>query len=61
MLLAEVDPDGRVGDVTVTQPVHSLLDAAARTAVLRYEYTPGLRNGVPETMTVPVTVSFSLR
>ena len=56
-----VGADGRVGDVTVVGPVHPLLDAAARTAVLRYEYTPGLRNGVPESATVPITVSFRLR
>jgi protein TonB len=63
VLQAEIGADGRVGDVTVLRSsVYPLLDAAARTAVLRYEYTPGERNGVPEAMTVlPITVQFRLQ
>jgi serine/threonine-protein kinase len=61
MLLAEVGPDGRVGDVTVLRSVHTLLDEAARKAVLQYEYEPGLRDGVPESMPVTIPVTFELR
>ena len=37
------------------------LDEAARKAVLRYEYAPGRRNGIPESAVVRITVSFRLR
>jgi len=61
LLRAVVGPDGRVRDVTVLRPVHPLLDEAARKAVLQYEYEPGLRNGVPESVTMQITVAFTLR
>jgi TonB family protein len=58
---AVVGADGKVRDVQVLQGVHPVLDDAARKAVLRYEYTPGRRNGIPESAVIRVTVSFRLR
>jgi TonB family protein len=61
LIEALVDPDGRVRNVNVVRAVHPLLDAAAKAAVLQYQYRPGLRNGVPEAATVRITVSFRIR
>jgi protein TonB len=61
LVQALVGADGKVSDVRVLQAVHPLLDEAARRAVLQYEYAPGRRNGVPESATVRITVSFRLR
>jgi eukaryotic-like serine/threonine-protein kinase len=61
LLQAVVGSDGKVRDVTVLRSVHPLLDEAAKKAVRRYEYTPGQRNGVPEAVTIRLTVSFRLR
>lgn len=60
LLQAVVDPDGGVTEVEVSRPVHPLLDEAASAAVLQYTYSPGRRNGVPDTFRVQVTVSFRL-
>jgi TonB family protein len=60
VLRAIVGADGKVRDVEVLQAVHPVLGEAARKAVLRYEYTPGRRNGVAESATVRITVSFRL-
>ena len=61
LLQAVVGSDGKVHDVSVLRSVHPLLDAAAKKAVLRYEYKPGLRDGIPESVAVRLTVSFRLR
>ena len=58
---AVIGADGSVGDVTVLRSVHPLLDEAARSAVRRYEYAPGRRNGSPEQATVRIVVSFQLQ
>jgi serine/threonine-protein kinase len=60
VLQATVGPDGAVTDVIVVRPVHPLLDQAARKAVLQYRYRPALRNGIPEALSVEITVSFRL-
>ena len=60
-LRAVVGPDGTVSDVAIVRSVHPLLDEAARNAVRRYEYTPGRRNGNPESTPIRITVSFILR
>jgi len=60
LLQATVGADGTVRDVMFLQRVHPLLDEAARNAVLRYEYTPGQHNGVPESTTLQIRVSFRL-
>jgi protein TonB len=61
VLQASVDTGGHVTAVTVMRSVHPLLDEAARQAVLQYEYAPGRRNGVAESSTVRIVVSFRLR
>jgi serine/threonine-protein kinase len=58
---AIVGADGKVSDVRVLQAVHPVLDEAARKAVQQYEYTPGRRNGIPESAVLRITVSFRLR
>ena len=60
LLQVVVGPDGNVTEVEVSRSVHPLLDDAAREAVLKYGYKPGLRNGAPDTFRVQVTVSFRL-
>ena len=57
---AVVGTDGKVRDVQVLQAVHPVLDEAARKAVLQYVYTPKLRNGIPESAVMRITVSFRL-
>ena len=61
LLEASVTSEGRVVDVSVVRSVHPLLDEAARKAVLQYGYTPGQRNGVPESARIRITVSFRMR
>lgn len=61
LLEAVVTPDGKITNVSIVRSVHPLLDESARKAVMRYEYTPATRNGVPEAATVRMTVSFRLR
>jgi TonB family protein len=60
LLRATVGLDGAVTGVAVVRSVHPLLDQAAKQAVLQYVYTPGMRNAVPEVVTVEITVSFRL-
>ena len=60
LLQVVVGPDGSVTEVEISRSVHPLLDNAARAAVLQYSYSPGLRNGAPDTFGVQVTVSFRL-
>lgn len=61
LLQAVIGSDGRVTRAEILRSVHPVLDEAARRAALQYRYTPGLRNGVPETFTVQITVSFRLQ
>ena len=61
LVQAIVGADGKVSDVHVLQAVHPVLDEAARKAVQQYEYTPGRRNGIPESAVTRITVSFRLR
>ena len=61
LLEAIVTADGKVTNVSVVRSVHPLLDESARKAVRQYEYTPGRRNGVPESATIRLTVSFRMR
>ncbi len=60
-MMAQVGTDGTVTAVEVLQAPHALLADAARKAVLRYRYTPGLRNGVPAPFSVRVTIRFRLQ
>ena len=61
LLQAMIGPDGKVKDVTVLRSVHSLVDEAAKKAVRQDQYTPGRRNGTPESTAIRLTVSFRLR
>jgi len=61
LLEALVTAEGKVTNVSVLRSVHPLLDESARKAVLKYEYAPARRNGVPEAATVRLTVSFRMR
>jgi protein TonB len=61
LLEAVVTADGKVTNVSIVRSVHPLLDESARKAVLQYEYTPARRNGVPESTSVRLTVSFRMR
>jgi protein TonB len=61
ILQVVVGTDGQVSGVTVVKSVHPLLDDAAKKAVLRYQYRPGQRNGVPEPTTIRIAVSFRMR
>lgn len=53
-----INEDGFVDDVKVLRPV-ALLDQAAVDAVMQWEYTPTLLNGVPVPVIMTVTVSFT--
>jgi protein TonB len=61
LLQVTIGPDGRTSRVIVVKSAHPLLDAAARKAVLQYEYAPASRNGDPEASTIRIAVSFRLR
>jgi protein TonB len=61
VLAATVGVNGRISEVLVERSVHPLLDAAAKEAVLQYEYSPGHRDGVPVPARIRTTVSFKLR
>ena len=60
ILEATVGSTGVVTDVSVLRSV-PLLDDAAIAAVLQWQYTPTLVNGVPVPVIMTVTVNFSLR
>ena len=60
VLEALIDEQGRVGGVRILRSV-PLLDAAAADAVRTWRYTPTLLNGVPVSVLMTVTVTFSLQ
>ena len=60
VLEALIDERGRVGGVRILRSV-PLLDAAAADAVRTWRYTPTLLNGVPVSVLMTVTVTFSLQ
>jgi TonB family protein len=55
---ATIGPDGKVMDAKVVRSI-PLLDQAALDAVLQWEYTPTLLNGVPVPVLVTVTINFT--
>jgi serine/threonine-protein kinase len=61
VLEVTVGIDGTVNNVVVVKSPHTVLDDAARKAVMQYRYSPGHRNGVPEAMHIQETVLFQLR
>jgi protein TonB len=54
-----IDETGHVSEARVTRSV-PLLDQAAVDAVRQWEYEPTLLNGVPVSVTMHVTVNFTL-
>jgi TonB family protein len=62
LLSAEVQSDGRVGEVRIRKSCrHALLDRSALDAVRRWKFEPGRRMGVPVAMWVDVPVRFVLK
>ena len=55
---ATIGVEGTVTDATVVKSI-PLLDKAALDAVMQWEYTPSLLNGVPVPVVVTVTINFS--
>ena len=55
---ATIGADGKVRDAKVVRSI-PLLDQAALDAVLQWEYTPTLLNGVPVPVLVTVTINFT--
>jgi len=55
---ATIGTDGKVIDAKVVRSI-PLLDQAALDAVLQWEYTPTLRNGVPVPVLMTVTINFT--
>lgn len=60
LLEVSIRPDGRVDDVRILRSI-PLLDAAAVDAARQWVFTPTLLGGVPVSVTMTVTVRFSLR
>ena len=61
LVLAVIGPDGRVTQAEIVRSVHPVLNEAARQAVLQYRYTPGSRNGRPDTFRIQVPILFRLK
>jgi TonB family protein len=54
-------PDGTVGDVRVTEPLHSDLDAEAVRTLRQWTFKPGTKDGVAVPVQVEVEMTFTLR
>jgi protein TonB len=62
VLLALVRADGSVGACEIeTSSGHSLLDAAAKAALLRWKFRPRMRDGSPRPFTARVPFQFRLK
>ena len=59
ILEVRIEPDGRIQDARVLRSI-PVLDQAALSAVLQWEFTPTLLNGVAVPVIMTVTVQFSL-
>lgn len=59
-LRVTVSPSGRASAVAVSASSgHAILDEAARRAVARWTFSPGMKNGKPAEGTVTVTIRFA--
>ena len=56
-----IDDHGRVVAVTILESDSSLLDRAAREALVRWTFTPAMQSGQPVAATVVIPVLFRLR
>jgi protein TonB len=62
ILIAEVLPDGRAGQVRVlTSSGHELLDQSALSTVKQWKFTPARKDGVIVTQAVRIPITFSLK
>ena len=61
ILEAAVGPDGCVESVKVLRSRHVLLDKAAQEAVLQWQYSPLVLNGIPTPFVLTVTFNFSVQ
>ena len=60
MIEATIGVDGRVKDARIRKSI-PLLDRAALDAVMQWQFTPTLLNGVPVPVIMTVTVDFTLQ
>ena len=60
ILVAIIDREGKVEDVTVLRSAGPLLDREALLAVRQWRYSPLVLNGIRERFTLTVTLSFHL-
>jgi protein TonB len=58
VLYGIIRSDGSVGDVKILEGFDSILDENARTALEKWRFRPGTRNGVPVDVEVVVRVPF---
>jgi TonB family protein len=56
-----IDPEGKVTDVRVVQPLAPELDAAATAAIRASTFRPGMKDGKPVPVKVTLTVAFRLK
>ena len=62
VLLTEVLPDGRAGNVRVVESSgYDLLDQSALTTVRQWKFTPARKDGVIVTQAVRIPITFSLK
>mgnify|MGYP000064125593 CR=1 FL=1 len=62
ILLAEVLPDGKAGNVRVVESSgNELLDQSALTTVRQWKFTPARKDGVIVTQAVRIPITFSLK
>jgi periplasmic protein TonB len=61
VLRAVIHSDGSVGDVRVLQSVNDDLDENARTALEKWHFRPGTKNGSPVDIEAVVRIPFRAR
>jgi protein TonB len=62
VILTEVLPDGRAGNVRVVESSgNELLDQSALTTVRQWKFTPARKDGVIVTQAVRIPITFSLK
>ncbi len=62
VLIAEVQPDGRAGQVRILESSgNEMLDQSALTTVRQWKFTPARKDGVIVTQAVRIPITFSLK
>ena len=54
-------PDGTVGEARVTRSLDPILDKAAVAAAKQFRFSPGMKDGKPVSVRVPIEFTFTLR